>query len=88
MNTLKGWISTTFLLVAISMTATSARAGIIVGNVLSTDQTVPCTDQTGKIDWGIIVGNLTGIIVGNLTGIIVGNGTDVPNQSCGIIVGN
>ncbi len=88
MNTIKGWISTTVLLSVLSLTTTSVNAGIIVGNLGSSDQKALCKDLTSKLDWGIIVGNVTGIIVGNLTGIIVGNFAELPKDNCGIIVGN
>ena len=86
MNTLKGWISTTFILCTLVSVSVSVNAGIIVGNVAPIDQNVPC--ESTKTDWGIIVGNFTGIIVGNLTGIIVGNVANFPEKDCGIIVGN
>lgn len=80
MTTMKGWISTTVLAAALTMSATSINAGIIVGNATGSNDT--CFDRAIKIDWGIIVGNLGGIIVGNLTGIIVGNATTTSDYEC------
>jgi hypothetical protein len=86
MKTVKGWISTTFIIATLVFATTPANAGIIVGNLASGNQKPPC--EITKTDWAIIVGNLTGIIVGNLTGIIVGNIAETPVQSCAISVGN
>ncbi len=87
MNKTRGWITTTFLAMILTISAGTVEAGIIVGN-RSTDVVKPCTGTSEKLDWGIIVGNITGIIVGNLTGIIVGNANDTATVDCGIIVGN
>ena len=83
MNTLKGWITTTFLMLSIASLATNAHAGIIVGNRTTSDPgSVSCTE---KVEWGIIVGNVVGIIVGNFGGIIVGNVTDSEPTGCEVI---
>jgi hypothetical protein len=85
MKTIKGWITTTFLIAAIAVSATTANAGILVGNI-SSDQ--PCTQPTGKIDLDSVTTTFVGILIGNLTGILVGNLTTPPVENCGIIVGN
>ena len=83
MRNLKGWITTTFLMIALATATTSATAGIIVGNrSVSEGTTTPCVKPIDKPDWGIIVGNVVGIIVGNLTGIIVGNVTAPEGSNC------
>jgi hypothetical protein len=102
MNTLRGWIATTFLITTIAIANVPARAGIIVGN-LTSQNPAPCSDVDVKVTidstaksltgilvgnlGGIIVGNFGGILVGNLGGIIVGNTSDNPTN-CGILVGN
>jgi hypothetical protein len=91
MNTLKGWIATTFLLATITLSAVPANAGIIFGGSRAT--TDPCTevtkDSTNSADLGgVIYGGLTSVVSG-LTGIIFGgslSGSE-PVQNCGIIYG-
>ena len=78
MNTLKGWITPTLLVMAVAFSASTIRAGIIVGNYSPSTANTKCENA----DWGIIVTNLTGIIVGNFTGIIIINTSDSPTKKC------
>ena len=87
MKTMKGWISTGLAIGIFASGVAQVNAGIVVGNLSSSDSKTGCVETT-KVDWGIIVGNLTGIIVGNFTGIIVGNATEQVKTDCAIIVGN
>jgi hypothetical protein len=90
MKKLKGWISTTVLPVAlIAVMSSSASAGILVGNISGGQPSAgECSERSVKLDWGILVGNVTGILVGNLTGILVGNLNDIPVEDCTVTVGN
>jgi hypothetical protein len=89
MKTLKGWITTGFLVAALAMSATSANAGIIIAG-LSDKSEQPCTETTTTTTsdlGGIIIAGLsgTGIIIAGLTGIIIAGASDSPTN-CGIII--
>jgi hypothetical protein len=88
MRTLKGWITTTCLLAMLLVSTMTANAGIIIGGELTDQQCTSLpTARVAKLDFGLIIGGLTGIIFGG-TGIIIGGGlVDVPTQNCGIIIG-
>ncbi|PYS99590.1 MAG: hypothetical protein DMF63_10915 [Acidobacteria bacterium] len=87
MKTLKGWITTTCLVAMLMVSTMTANAGIIIAGAVD-----PCTDsttaKTGKLNSGIIIAGLTGIIIAGFTGIIIAGGTstEVPTESCGIII--
>jgi hypothetical protein len=86
MNKLKGWITLTLLTSLLTLSATTAKAGIIATGAS------PCTEPgTEKVETkddfgGIIVTGVVGIIVTGFTGIIVTGVTDEPAENCGIIV--
>lgn len=86
MNTLKGWITTTFLVATLVLSSTSAHGGIIVAGL--NDKADPCTELPGKdkVDYGIIVAGVTGIIIFGFSGIIVAGVTTEEPVNCGIIV--
>ncbi len=63
--------ATTLALAGIIMTgASSAKAGIMLADLMGGNADQPCTSEV-KVDSGIIVSGLTGIIVSGFTGIIV-----------------
>lgn len=93
MNTLKGWITTTFLVatLAVSATGVNANTGIIIAG-LNDKSEQPCTEttkttMTDSFKDGIIIAGLTGtgIIIAGLTGIIIAGASDSPTN-CGIII--
>ena len=90
MRNLKNTVAAITMMAVIVFGSTFANAGIIVaGFGDETEKTTteqPCTEPTGKTDWGIIVAGATGIIVAGFMGIIVAGATDAPNTECGIIV--
>lgn len=84
MRTLKGWITTTCLVAMLMLSTTAAKAdGVIIGG----RDTSPCTAPVKvKVDYGVIIGGLTGVIIGGFTGVIIGGLTDTP-VDCGVIIG-
>ena len=90
MNTMKGWITTTFLAASLLLSTMPANAGVIIGGF--NDSPSPCTEPgTTKIEiksdlGGVIIGGLTGVIIGGLTGVIIGGVIDGP-VDCGVIIG-
>ena len=88
MNTLRGWITITILLITFTLSAGTAQAGIIVGNRAPEKSAAVCNEQSQKFDWAIIVGNIVGIIVGNFTALTLENPGEEPTENCAIIVGN
>jgi hypothetical protein len=89
MRNLKNIIAAITMMTVLVFATSAANAGIIVagfGERTKTATTEPCTERTGKPDWGIIVAGLRGIIVAGLTGIIVAGATETPTTECGIIV--
>jgi len=79
MRSIKGWIPTALLTIAILFGATGANAGIITAGRTSTD---PCqtSSNTGIITAGfadgIITAGFTGIITAGFTGIITAGFAD------------
>ena len=90
MNTLRGWITTTFLATSLLLSTMPANAGVIISN--RSDSPSPCTlPGTTKLEiksdlGGVIIGGLTGVIIGGLTGVIIGGAIDGP-VDCGVIIG-
>ena len=88
MTTLKGWITTTFLVLSLMISTTGANAGIIIAGEMDT-----CTEPT-KVEapatqddlGGIIIAGITGIIIAGLTGIIIAGAAEEPQTNCGIII--
>lgn len=97
MNTkMKGWITTFFLVIAISTTTITANAGTIIGGRSANGNscTEPTVAQTSDDLAGTIIGGLTGTIIGGLAGTIIGGltGTIIGGASsetinCGTIIG-
>ena len=84
MKSLKGWITTTFLIALISISATSAHAGIIFGgDGFTQPSSTPCTQaEVQKTSDGAIDTLLAGLV-----GIIFGGNASYENTECGIIFG-
>ena len=90
MKTLKGWITTSFLVGALLFGNVNAEAGIIFAGL--NQNTPPCSDQPTVKDakddlGGIIFTGLTGIIFAGFTGIIFTGGAAEGPVDCGIIFG-
>jgi hypothetical protein len=91
MNTLKGWITTFCLVVALAVSTVPVFAeGVIIGgrSITDTQTQTQCTmtDTKEKMDWGVIIGGFTGVIIGGFTGVIIGGALDTP-VDCGVIIG-
>ncbi len=91
MNTLKGWITTSFMAGTLLFSAMTANAGIIFAGL--NEPTGTCSEPSaGKGEnsttdglGGIIFAGITGIIFTGFTGIIFTGATDGTTQNCGII---
>ena len=92
MKTIKGWIATTVILATLTMSATTANAGIIIAGVTSDTPDQPCTETTTSTketyNGGIIIAGIygTGIIIAGLAGIIIAGATSDEQTNCGIII--
>lgn len=99
MKTIKGWIPTTFLAIAIAFSPASANAGVVVNGITGEKETVPCSETvkdgvvvngvTGVVVNGIIgvvVNGIIGVVVNGLTGVVVNGATDTPTENCGVVV--
>ena len=94
MKTLKGWITTSFLAITLIVSTMPANAGVIIGGgdlTTTIDNCTASSTKVGKLDFGVIIGGLTGVIIGGFTGVIFGGGftdTDTTStQNCGVIIG-
>lgn len=90
MRNLKSIAAAITMMTVIAFSTTFANAGIIVAgfdrDTTKTTSEEPCTEPTGKPDWGIIVAGYGGIIVAGFVGIIVAGAVETPSTECGIIV--
>jgi hypothetical protein len=88
MKTLKGWITTTFLATALTLSTTSVNAGVIIAGL--TDKTDPCMEPTTKekVNSGVIIAGFgsTGVIIAGIIGVIIAGATDEPDINCGVII--
>ncbi len=66
-----------------------ANGGVIIGGIASThDNCTAESTKLTKLDYGVIIGGLTGVIIGGLTGVIIGGlNYETPTQNCGVIIG-
>jgi hypothetical protein len=62
-------------------------AGILMSDFNGNETPAPCTQQTDKADWGVIIGGF-GVIIGGF-GVIIGGLTDSDAKgetvNCGVI---
>jgi hypothetical protein len=85
MTSLKGWITTTFLATALTLSATPISAGVIITDLTQQPCTVNSTKES-KTDFGVLIYGLTGVIITGFTGVIIIGATDVPTENCGVII--
>jgi hypothetical protein len=90
MNTLKGWITTTFLVGTLALSTIPANAGVIIGGSSASGDST-CTETTKKTTrsqlGGVIIGGgFAGVIIGGIIGVIIGGIADEP-VNCGVIIG-
>jgi len=87
MKNLRNLLATITLMAVLMISASIAKAGIMMTDGLKNGEPQPCTETKGdtKTNWGIIVQGFMGIIVQGYTGIIVQGVVDTPID-CGIIV--
>jgi hypothetical protein len=87
MKNLRNLLAIVTLMAVLMISASTAKAGIMMTDGLKNDNPKSCTETNieTKTDWGIIVQGFTGIIVQGFTGIIVQGAVDTPID-CGIIV--
>ncbi len=87
---MKKTVTTITLTLVMTLGATFANAGIIIGDAADTGK---CT-ATDKSKDGIIIGDITGIIIGDIMGIIIGDSKGGDQTPCvakeknGILVGD
>jgi hypothetical protein len=70
-------------------TSTTYADGVIIGGLGQTqDNCTATTTKVAKMDFGVIIGGLTGVIIGGFTGVIIGGIVATPpTQNCGVIIG-
>lgn len=86
MKTIKGWIPTTFLALTLALSAVNAEAGILITG-LKGGESQPCTEDTTKVNSGILITGFTGILITGFTGILITGAVDAPSQeNCGILI--
>ena len=83
MENLRNLLATGTLMATLMIGASTANAGILMSD-LSGGGSHPCTENTDKKDWGVIVYDLGGVIVYDLTGVIVYDAAD--HVDCGILM--
>jgi len=89
MTTLKGWITTFFLVATLMASTAHASGGVIIGGLSDNPCTTTTTKQS-KVDYGVIIGGLVGVIIGGLFGggVIIGGAAELPpTTNCGVIIG-
>ena len=79
MKNLRNLLAAVTLMMVLMISATTAKAGIMMTDGLKNDNPQPCTETNGdaKTNWGIIVQGFTGIIVQGAVDMSI---------DCGIIV--
>ena len=87
MKSLKGWITTTFIIALIGISASSTNAGIIFGGSLNQSPSTPCTQVEGQKTSGQTSDGTIGSLLDGLVGIIFGGSVSYDNTECGIIFG-
>jgi hypothetical protein len=88
MKNLRNLLATITLMAVLIVSASTARAGILMTDGLKADDPQPCVETKGdstKVDSGILV-TFTGILV-TFTGILVTFKNDTQTD-CGILVTN
>ena len=83
MKNLRNLFATITLMAVLMVSASTARAGILMTDGLKSEAPQPCTTET-KVDSGILV-TFTGILV-TFTGILVTFSDDTTKVDCGILV--
>ena len=88
MKNFRNLLATVTLMAVLTVSASTARAGILMTDALKSNEPQPCIDNkddSTKVDSGILV-TLTGILV-TFTGILVTFDDDA-QTNCGILVTN
>ena len=83
MKNLRNLFATITLMAVLMVSASTARAGILMTDNLKGEEPQPCTTET-KVDSGILV-TFTGILV-TFTGILVTFKDEPTTVDCGILV--
>jgi hypothetical protein len=87
MKSLKNLLATVTLIAVLMISASTAKAGIMMTDDLKSTNPQPCseTKEDTKTDWGIVITSFTGIVITSLTGIVITSAIDT-QVNCGIVI--
>ena len=87
MRNLRNLLATFTLVVVLLVTASTAKAGLLVSDLTGGNTETPCSETKvdTKINWGVIINGFTGVIINGFTGVIINDITDT-NTNCGVII--
>ena len=79
MKNLRNLLATVTLMAVLMISASTAKAGILLSDGLKSNDPQPCTKTNGdtKTDWGIVITSFTGIVITSAV--------DTPTD-CGIVI--
>ncbi len=87
MKNLRNLLLLVTLIVVLTGSASTVRAGLLVSDLTGGNTETPCTETKidPKLNWGIIINGLTGVIINGFTGVIINDTVNTPTN-CGIII--